>query len=150
MTEPKTKFFITPVVITVMGTVYSKPRLVRRRDPSDARILCEFAIKFKDSLYPEESFPDVESEFMLRKFEDKIRGIFESDGIYTDRDGVLQSFEAPLRRIWWVEVGAISTKALKPIPLPADWSTGDGPRLLPSVTGPIVDMELTKPAEVQE
>lgn len=120
---------ITPVIITCSGTVYSKPRLVRRRESQGSREECEFVLKFREDIYPGQDLPNVDNEFVVRKYESKVLSLFSVEGFYTDKDGVIQQFEKPDNLIWWIEVKAISTKQLKTIPVPPGFEPPNGPTI---------------------
>lgn len=117
MPETSAQKVITPVVITCTGTVSSKPRLVRRRERQTPYVECEFVFKFRYDVQSGDTIPSVDSELIVRHYENRVLSLLSVEGIYTDSDGVIRHFEQPTNRIWWVEIRAISTKTLKPIPL---------------------------------
>ena len=139
--DENTENVITPVIISCNGAVYGRPRLVRRRARQTPEQLCEFTFKFKVFVEPGESLPDLEDEFVVRFYEERIRSFFEVDAVYTDKDGEIHRFNRP-NQVWWIELTGIGSKAQKPVPVPA-------PQPQPSFDGPIIDMQL-EPAPAPE
>lgn len=115
--EPK---FLTPILITCSGIVQSRPRVVRRRAHQTPRQVCEFVFKFSTTYAPGEPIPNIDDEHVIRQYEEKVVSLLSVEGIYTDKEGVIQQFNKPDRDPWWVELKSIGSKTLKTIPIPAD------------------------------
>lgn len=136
---------ITPYIVTCKGTIYSRPRFVRRRNNQTPEKLCEFTFRFRGDIDTEGGgeLPDLENDIVVRNYETRVQSFIETDEIYTDDDGVIHRFKKPNHDLWWLELTEIGIKVLKPYKAMGYRPIAEGP----VVEGEVVSSEIVEPVQ---